>query len=107
MCAPWIATSRAGLPAVAAALLLAAACGDSGTQSHGVRDAAPDVRADADDGGAGGGSALSDGGDASDDVVLEAPLDSNGEGPDSVAGDPVPPADAPAVREAPVRASPG
>jgi len=105
MRAPWIATRRAGLPAVAAALLLEAACGDGGMRAHVALDAAPDVRADAADTGSDGGAAAVDGGDASDDVEVDAPLDSTAEIPDAVAGDRAPPADAADADEARVEAS--
>jgi hypothetical protein len=102
---PWIATRRARLSSVAAALLLAAACGDGGMQAHVALDAAPDVRADAADAGSDRGAAAADGGDASDDVEVDAALDATAEGPDAVAGDRGPPADAADASEARVEAS--
>jgi len=92
------------LPAVAAALLLAAACGDSGIPAN-VVDAAPDVRADAAETGSDGGAADADGGDASEDVEVDAALDASAEGPDAVVGDGAPPADAADAGEARVEAS--
>jgi hypothetical protein len=104
MRAPWIATGRAGLPALVAALVLAAACGDGGMQAHVALDAAPDVQVDAADTGADGGDAAADGG-ASDDVEVDAALDSSAEGPDAVAGDRAPAADAADASDARVEAS--
>jgi hypothetical protein len=100
MRAPSIATGRAGLPAAAAALLLAAACGDGGMQAHVALDAAPDLRPDAADTGSDGGAAAVGGGDATDDVEVDAAFDSTADGSDAVAGDRAPSADAADASEA-------
>jgi hypothetical protein len=90
---------------MAAALLLAAACGDSGMQAHVALDGALDLRSDAADTGSDGGAGEVDVGDASADDEAEVAVDSTAEDPDAVAGDRALPSDAADGSEAPGEAS--